>query len=576
MVGRYVAVVNLILGLLLTVVTCGVAFENKEGKEAKAKDVKRVNTPELDRCTLEMEGRASKPLRVSSPDLVEHVVRDLRVQREGNTIRAFKVGEEKPQWTAKAPDETELAWLGADDKFIYFSGYKSEKKSEDWRPESPLRVRRLELDSGKWQSDLPVAGKPGPKEAESIQAALTNGARVVVLTATTNDDKGFEGVGQMISYHLSCFKVGEVGLLWSKTIPSAGNKARPGVALLWAAGAPAKVQPNVQPLAWLGDDVVVCAGPVQDLFCLEGSTGKQRWRVERVWEYERSFIGPSVWQHEFVRSGRDNQEKKDKDKQGEKGDKRRSGLQYSIVGGPVVVNIPKGRRDKEDQSIFLAVARGPSLYGEYLSDCLVYELNSDGEPLGLANLPRMIRGGRYRVQKDGVVWACQGGAFVKVAASHHRDLEIGGPGGPDLLCRIDWYRHLASEGPEAWLTAAPAGDPVAFGDPFAFRVCAGGHVIDPDAGVYHFPLSMIDLKTGADRAIVLHVPYKGKLPEPESNFSRSQSAEGKVRWKTLGPYVLAITGLEVEDKRLRVTLGMEEWARTVAFEIEDLQGGKQK
>ncbi len=176
------------------------------------------------------------------------------------------------------------------------------------------------------------------------------------------------------------------------------------------------------------------------------------------------------------------------------------------------------------------------------------------------------------MQKDGIVWACEGGAFAKVEVSRHRDIGIGmGPGGPDLLCRIDWYRHLSPEEPDAWLMAAPAGDPLAFGEEFAFRVCAGGYVKEPEAGVYHFPLSLIDLKTGVDRTLVLRVPFKGKLPKPETNFSHSQSSGGKNRWRTLGPHILAITWLQVEGKRLRVTLGMEQWTRSVEFEIDQLQ-----
>jgi hypothetical protein len=225
----------------------------------------------------------------------------------------------------------------------------------------------------------------------------------------------------------------------------------------------------------------------------------------------------------------------------------------------------------------VAVARGPAHYGEYLSDCVVYELDDAGKPVGMVNLPRMVRGGQHRAQKGGVVWACQGGAFVKVGASRHGGHRLGGgPGGPDLLCRIDWYRHPSPEPSDAWLSADPAGDPVAFGEGFAFRVSAGGHVTAPDAGAYHFPLSMIDLRTGADRDLVLRVPYKGKLPEPKTNFSRSQTPAGKVRWQALGPYVLAVTRLQVEGERLRVTLGMEGWARALDFEIKELRGRERR
>ena len=100
-------------------------------------------------------------------------------------------------------------------------------------------------------------------------------------------------------------------------------------------------------------------------------------------------------------------------------------------------------------------------------------------------------------------------------------------------------------------------------------------MIDPATKIYRFPISVIDLKNGADRELVLKVPYKGDIPEPKSNFSRSETALGKARWRTLGPYLLAITWLEIEGNRLQVTLGMENWSRTLEFDIDDLvEGGR--
>jgi len=110
----------------------------------------------------------------------------------------------------------------------------------------------------------------------------------------------------------------------------------------------------------------------------------------------------------------------------------------------------------------------------------------------------------------------------------------------------------------------------------AFRVCAGGYVTEPNAGTYHFPLSMVDLKTGADRAMLLSVPFKGKLPEPKINYSSTSTPQGKPRLQTMGPHVLAITWLQVEESRLQVTLGMEKWSRSVEFDLSQLHRKQSK
>jgi hypothetical protein len=169
-----------------------------------------------------------------------------------------------------------------------------------------------------------------------------------------------------------------------------------------------------------------------------------------------------------------------------------------------------------------------------------------------------------------VVWACQGGGFVKLTPSRVRDAGFGlGPGDPDPLCRVAWYREVSAEVPPSWLTADPAGDPVALGDAVAVRVRGGGYVADRVAGVYHFPLAMIDLATGVDRAMALKVPYTGTLPEPTSNYGHSVGPGGADRWHKLGPYVLAVTGLQMEGSRVHVTLGMEKWSRTLSFDLAD-------
>jgi hypothetical protein len=147
-----------------------------------------------------------------------------------------------------------------------------------------------------------------------------------------------------------------------------------------------------------------------------------------------------------------------------------------------------------------------------------------------------------------------------------------GPGGPDLLCRIDWYRQLSPAIPEVWLSSDPVGELIAFGNGVAFGILDGGYVTQKDLGIYHFPLSMIDLKTGVDRKVVLHVPYQGEFPIPESNFSQSTSVDEKEIIETRGPYLLAITRLEIEGKYLRITLGMENCARNLEFEIDELLG----
>ena len=558
----------LLLGSGLMVSFAGVAASDEPKKEAKPQI-----SPLLDQVTLAAEERVIKPSSILKTNLGGYAAGGLRIRLNKNKVQAFAPGEEQPRWEATAPEKIHLSWLTANSKVVYLAGYTVNEKNEEAQAESPLRVRRLDLASGKSLEDLVIANKADRKKNHSLQNVLASDGRVVVLSASTDDDRGFEGVGQLVPYRVTCFKDGEARPLWSKTFPSAGKTARDDAALLWAARAPEKVQPDIRTLSRLGGDILVCAGPTQDLICLKGDTGEQLWRVERIWEFKRNFIGPSVWQHIF---GRSSSVPDDKNKKKDKKEKMELLSEANaIVGGPMVV--PNSKAGKGESSIFVAVSKGPARYAAYLSDCVVYELDSQGNPLAMANLPRMVRGGWYRLQKDGLVWACQGNSFVKLGLSPRRSRGFGlGRGGSDLLCRVDWHRQLSVEQPEAWLVSDPAGQPLAFTDTHAFRVIAGGYVLEPSATAYNFPIAVIDLKKGVDSNWMLKVPFKGRLPEPETNYSREQSPTGKDRWSTHGPHVLAITWLQVEDSRLRVTLGMEKWSRSLEFQLADVLGRKRQ
>jgi hypothetical protein len=259
-------------------------------------------TPELDQCTLDFEDRTLKPIRIYPSNRLELVVQGFQIEIEINEIRALQVGDEKLQWTTKVPDEIELNLLANDEKVLYFAGFHIDEKSKRPQPESPLRVCRLEIATGKWLDDLPLETKPDPKQSEYIQSVLCANNCIVILIRIADKEPTRD---QTVSYRIVCFQFDEMKPIWSKSFSSVEKLYRLGVFLLQAARSPAKVQPDVQSLTQIGDDILVCADPVQSILCLEGNSGKEHWRMERLWEYERGFIGPSVWRHFINRFGRD-------------------------------------------------------------------------------------------------------------------------------------------------------------------------------------------------------------------------------------------------------------------------------
>jgi hypothetical protein len=521
------------------------------------KGLGKVYTPEenaifplLDRATLQTGKDKVKPSLIRTSRLSGHRIADFTVHVERDTVQCARLDGGKIHWTTKTPDGVKLIWLGAGDNVLYFAA------QEPGKPDLPVQVRRLGLRSGKWLEDLQLAPIRGGKQ-ETIQALIAGGENIVLLTHATeiSDEE------RMTLYRVACFKAGQVQPVWVKEFNSAGGLAPAGSLLLNEVNVPHRTRSHHRPLSWLGRNILVCAGPVQDLLCLEISGGHERWRVPRIWEFERGFKGPSDWRHFFIRSSPDEETTKGPNAQ------KRMSSRSVIVGGPHVI-----ASEHEDEHVFVAVAKGRGRYSEYVSSCVVYELDSAGKPLAMVTLPRMILGHHFEAQRDGLVWACEGGAFVRLARSRDRDLrDNAGPGGPDLLCRLDWYRHLANAEPQsAWLTTTVAGDSAAMGDGVAFRVCIGGYITDKLAGQFSFPISMIDLRSGADRSLLLSVPYKGTVADPTANCMYRKLPDGKEHWHSLLPCILTVSGLEVVGHRLRVTLRMAAHADSLDFELDDL------
>ena len=243
------------------------------------------------------------------------------------------------------------------------------------------------------------------------------------------------------------------------------------------------------------------------------------------------------------------------------------------MAGPHVVSAGKDWNGESQYSIFVAVARSEaSPWAGYLADCIVYELNESGEPIGMVNLPRMVNGWQALANAQGLVWACQQDAMVKLTPSSNRQTMGGMLGGHDMLCRVAWYLQPEpfSE-PKAWLTAGPANDPVAYSPTVAFRPAGGGYILNRGEQVYRFPIRMLDLKSKQSQILTLSVPFDGQVSKPESNYS-----EGDGQIHISGPHQLGVTWLGLRNGVLQIVLGMESGTVAADFEVAQIVGEKRK
>ena len=560
-IGRDTTRVGLVLGAALYL--CSTARYSHAAEPKPDPAVK----PRLDQCTLECGRQVLKPFRTVAPSRLEYHAGDRRFEIErGRVVARGKDGEE-PQWTAKAADGQHLEWVASDGKVAYLLAYIVGEGNRFDRYVTPPAVLRLDLSNGKWLAPLPTgtARAEGTRSAQ-VLSVLPDSDYVAVLAALDRERKDQEAGAA--AFEVSCFQAGSAKPLWAKSVSALGERSRPGAYLL-SAVRPNYADSDLQQLSWMGDRLLVCAEAVQPILCLNRDTGTQLWRLDRPWEFERGFIGPSVWRHYISRFG---QERFGEDKAKAEASRQAFDKQFdcAIVGGPVPVPLDI-TRDSDSHSVFVAVSKATrGGFSGYTADCILYEFNNKGEPVAMLKLSQMVRGGHFRKVRDGVVWQGQNETFYRVSRMGESSRIGMGPGGSDRLLRMPWLRQVAEAEPLAWLTSGKAGDPVAFSDTHAFCLSAGGYVTNDDRATFHFPLTTIDLRTGNEQPMLLHAPLRGTIAAPKTNFAETRAA-GRTAIRTFGPYLVAVTRLHTDGQILRVTLGAENWSGEVWFDLAGVE-----
>ena len=360
--------------------------------------------PRPTECVIEIAGKTIKPAKVEERRREEHWASDVRYVLDGAELTASRGADKLLQQAA--PNHQRWRWLTCDDHYAYLTVTPDvESKGAD-RYAKPARVWRFDHVAGREAGSVPVGpAKPeGDKRAVVVVDAVATRGQFLVLTATVLDDPTTHDDGRMFEYQVSCFEPGAAKPRWEKSFKSAGERPEPG-AYLWAPTRPSYASSDIQYLSMVDDKIIVCAGAVQDILCLNSANGDVTWKCERIWEYQRGFIGPSVWQHVMHRVGTEpgsfNQER-------DGGAVAVFNKKYTcaIVGGPIVVPNAGNTDARERSRVFVAVARGPSdAFAGYISDCIVYEINASGEPVALINVPRMIQGSQFARRGDALVWA---------------------------------------------------------------------------------------------------------------------------------------------------------------------------
>lgn len=362
--------------------------------------------------------------------------------------------------------------------------------------------------------------------------------------------------------------------VWARHFDAAPSDPGPGAVLL----APMLTPPSFaapRELQVLDGSLVVCAKSAREILRLECEKGATVWSVERVWEFQRGYIGPSVWSHFFGRFGIESFVEDSAETKAAIAEKRRqfeSLHSAEVVAGPFLVD-KADRWDRTERGLIVVVALAPHhAFGEHLTQCFEYEITADGHPVSVAALPRAPLGWAAVAQGDHAVFACQHGAFACVASSENTgSIGMGVGNAPDATGALRWYREPAPEMHAAWIECDPAGDPIALDARLGVRCAGGGWIAKQGEHVFHFPLWLLDPRDGGMRETELRVPFEGEVSAPTTNYR----SDGKTL-HTWGARGLGLTRLQLDRDRLLVWLANTKQSWQLEFDARELLPAKDR
>jgi hypothetical protein len=583
---RLIRVIFMKISLTLMLILGAVAAIDTESSGAEF-------DPVPEKAKLVIAGTAFSPSRVIRPGLTGIRVGDRYVGPDESGGLICRERDGSAVWEVRGPDTEEWRAIHADGAEVFYVKMKEEKEGRVVRLD-PLTVFRRRLTDG--SEGIPLKVGENTAVNDLIAAVSTSPGGVFVLSQTINDIEFYDVA--ISDYSVTCFDPGTGKQRWKKRFDSDGRSQSPGAALL-SPGGPRFAFAGLSLLVPHRDRLIVCAGSAEAILCLRVADGEVQWKTERLWEFRRGFVGPSVWDHFIGRFGSDTDGKRATKSDLSKGivtrrmnlnNKRSAGPEFEkmleaevthqerigmelaarckLVGGPFIV----GQGD--DARLFVAVseAEQETEWSGFLSDCIVYEMRiADGEPHAVIRMPHMVIGSLGRADEKGVTWATEKLGIARIQPSEQ--FSMMGPSGTDRVGDLVSFRLLPKviEGlpsaKTAWLRTEKHMMNVSLGTRWIAWVPSGGFVEKAGDTDFHFPLALQSKDGTRTIGCLLTLPMGAKIKLPDSNFS----VEGNL-YVTHGPYQAAIHAVDMERNELRISLGSEfGWSSTLVFRLPDLE-----
>jgi len=557
-----------------------------------------------------------------------YVVDDHRYRVDGNRVTEIAGPDSSQRRSAHVPGDYRLHWVGAADGVAFLVADRETAMPGLKGQGDDRRFYRLDLASMKWlepfklprpsfERDQKSRSLLGGSSAQDLRRhvlpknLLVTPKGILLLSEETAEYPAPalpDGTYLVpVGCHVSCYAPRDLEAKWSRSLRYDDRARRQ------AGYAMRSYDDFIERLTYVPDRfddlVLVCPGEHDAIVCLSAADGKVRWRIPAIWEYERGFLGPSVFEHYINRFGLDDmtlqsaetpvisgdEEKIDPEELRERIRRQMEGrrklkaardafyarYQGRITAGPIVV-MPSNNGGPPKAYVAAARSLKPDPgCAEQPEHAILYEIelhDDRAEFTGMTRLPRPVIGRPYRSVPGGVVLACDRGCLLRLRTGE-RDLFRGffGPGklADDLLLQIEWYREYLMPSPSAWFVADLPTDVAAFSKTRLFRP-GTAYVRAKGDQVYHLQINVVDLRTGLDRNLTLSVPFQGELPIPETGLSSFNPGTAAEQLYAHGPYLVWIDRLSVDGDRLAIVVAHGEERTELTFDLSAMLGRERR
>ena len=542
--------------VVTALIIAGAAFTNPRLVQAQRQEPSQKIDQSIDpkACVLHVDGHDIAVARFGEGAISQADTTSGEVLSDGKRIWLDNE-ESKTHWSVEKPSARKVTIVSSSDSVVAFVDQQT-----DFRDGEALHVlRRLDAKQGKWLSSLEYGEKIADQQKVKIVAASGNGDKFAVLFAITELDSQ-RADDRVVDRIVKVYSDTSDKVLWTYRIPVDPNLYVPGRGFLMASSYPNFADSDINVFSWSGQSLTICPDATGPLVSLDKWTGKANWAIDRPWEFQRGFIGPSVWSHFVERFGEVRKSSKSVDPK--KREEFANEFTSQIIAGPVFApNDSRGFHTRGSYILAVTVAR-KGRYEGYTGDCFLYEIDTDGKVVARTPMPQYLVGNLFHSQLNSVIFATQNGGLIKLRAGGDEGIHMG-PGGPDSTGKIDWFFQAPRRKPY-WISYESAQKLAAFDDKRAYSIHEGWYVekAGTDAKSVTFPIQITDQETGHQTEASLTVPIKFSAGIPSTNYYQIDEAT-----YGYGQGGIGITGLTRTKTGLRFQLATEKAVGYIEFSL---------